>query len=68
MWHFLIEAATLNGIGVSSASQLDGCYTVVELYLFYVPLWAPVVYGGDVGIVGLWTLARWKAARWSIEF
>jgi putative ABC transport system permease protein len=67
MWQFLIEAATLTGLGgVVGLSIGWGLTLLLRLLLpSYVPLWAPV--GGllasvGIGLVfGLWP--AWKAAR-----
>src|SRR5262244_1547380 len=67
MWQFLIEAATLTGLGgVVGLSIGWGLSLLLRLLLpSYVPLWAPV--GGllasvGIGLIfGLWP--AWKAAR-----
>jgi putative ABC transport system permease protein len=67
MWQFLIEAATLTGLGGVVGLSIGWSSTLL-LRLFlpsYVPLWAPI--GGFVAsvgiglIFGLWP--AWKAAR-----
>ncbi len=67
MWQFLIEAATLTGLGGVVGLSI-GWLTTLLLRLFlpsYVPMWAPV--GGlaasvGIGLIfGLWP--AWKAAR-----
>jgi putative ABC transport system permease protein len=67
MWQFLIEAATLTGIGGIVGLSIGWLLTFVLRLLLpsYVPLWAPI--GGFVAsvgiglIFGLWP--AWKAAR-----
>ena len=67
MWQFLIEAATLTGLGgIVGLSIGWGLTLLLRLILpSYVPLWAPI--GGLVAsvviglIFGLWP--AWKAAR-----
>lgn len=67
MWQFLIEAATLTGIGGLVGLSIGWLLTFVLSLLLpsYVPLWAPI--GGFVAsvgiglIFGLWP--AWKAAR-----
>src|SRR4026207_2585338 len=67
MWQFLIEAATLTGIGGIVGLSIGWSVTfLLRLFLpSYVPLWAPI--GGFVAsvgiglIFGLWP--AWKAAR-----
>jgi putative ABC transport system permease protein len=67
MWQFLIEAATLTGIGGLAGLSIGWLLTFLLRLLLpsYVPLWAPV--GGFVAsvaigmIFGLWP--AWKAAR-----
>nr|MBA2524538.1 ABC transporter permease [Pyrinomonadaceae bacterium] len=67
MWQFLIEAATLTGIGGIVGLSIGWLSTFLLRLLLpsYVPLWAPV--GGFVAsvgiglIFGLWP--AWKAAR-----
>jgi putative ABC transport system permease protein len=67
MWQFLIEAATLTGLGGIVGLSI-GWLTTLLLRLFlpsYVPMWAPI--GGlaasvGIGLIfGLWP--AWKAAR-----
>jgi len=67
MWQFLIEAATLTGLGGVVGLSI-GWLTTLLLRLFlpsYVPMWAPI--GGlaasvGIGLIfGLWP--AWKAAR-----
>ena len=67
MWQFLIEAATLTGLGGIVGLSIGWGFTLL-LRMFlpsYVPLWAPV--GGllasvGIGLIfGLWP--AWKAAR-----
>ncbi len=67
MWQFLIEAATLTGIGGLAGLSIGWLSTfLLSIFLpSYVPLWAPI--GGFVAsvgiglIFGLWP--AWKAAR-----
>ena len=67
MWQFLIEAATLTGIGGIVGLSIGWLLTLLLSLLLpsYVPLWAPI--GGFVAsvgiglIFGLWP--AWKAAR-----
>jgi putative ABC transport system permease protein len=67
MWQFLIEAATLTGIGGLVGLSVGWLLTLLLRLLLpsYVPLWAPV--GGFIAsvgiglIFGLWP--AWKAAR-----
>src|SRR6476660_9285452 len=67
MWQFLIEAATLTGLGgIVGLSIGWGLTLLLRIFLpSYVPLWAPV--GGllasvGIGLIfGLWP--AWKAAR-----
>jgi putative ABC transport system permease protein len=67
MWQFLIEAATLTGLGgIVGLSVGWGLTLLLRLLLpSYVPLWAPI--GGliasvGIGLIfGLWP--AWKAAR-----
>ena len=67
MWQFLIEAATLTGIGGLVGLSIGWLSTFLLSLLLpsYVPLWAPI--GGfiasvGIGLVfGLWP--AWKAAR-----
>ena len=67
MWQFLIEAATLTGLGgIVGLSIGWGVSLLLRLLLpSYIPLWAPV--GGliasvGIGLIfGLWP--AWKAAR-----
>ncbi|HEX7295983.1 MAG TPA: ABC transporter permease [Pyrinomonadaceae bacterium] len=67
MWQFLIEAATLTGLGgVVGLSIGWGVTFLLRLFLpSYVPLWAPIggfVASVGIGLVfGLWP--AWKAAR-----
>jgi len=67
MWQFLIEAATLTGIGGLVGLSIGWLLTLL-LRLFlpsYVPLWAPV--GGFIASVGIGLIfgiwPAWKAAR-----
>ena len=67
MWQFLIEAATLTGLGGIIGLSIGWLLTLLLRLLLpsYVPIWAPV--GGliasvGIGLVfGLWP--AWKAAR-----
>jgi putative ABC transport system permease protein len=67
MWQFLIEAATLTGLGGIVGLSIGWSFTLLLRLLLpsYVPLWAPI--GGfiasvGIGLVfGLWP--AWKAAR-----
>ena len=67
MWQFLIEAATLTGLGGIVGLSIGWGLTLLLRLLLpsYVPLWAPV--GGliasvGIGLIfGLWP--AWKAAR-----
>ena len=67
MWQFLIEAATLTGLGGVVGLSIGWLLTLLLRLLLpsYVPLWAPI--GGFVAsvgiglIFGLWP--AWKAAR-----
>ena len=67
MWQFLIEAATLTGIGGIVGLSIGWGLTLLLRLLLpsYVPLWAPVgglVASVGIGLVfGLWP--AWKAAR-----
>ena len=67
MWQFLIEAATLTGLGgIVGLSIGWGLTLLVRLILpTYVPLWAPI--GGLVASVGIGLIfgiwPAWKAAR-----
>ena len=67
MWQFLIEAATLTGLGGIVGLSLGWLLTLLLRLLLpsYVPLWAPVgglVASVGIGLVfGLWP--AWKAAR-----
>src|SRR5687767_13792281 len=67
MWQFLIEAATLTGIGGSVCLSIGWLSTFLLRLLLpsYVPLWAPIgglVASVGIGLVfGLWP--AWKAAR-----
>ncbi len=67
MWQFLIEAATLTGIGGIVGLSIGWLLTLL-LSVFlpsYVPLWAPI--GGLVASVGIGLIfgiwPAWKAAR-----
>jgi len=67
MWQFLIEAATLTGLGGLVGLTIGWLLTLLLRLLLpsYVPLWAPI--GGFIAsvgiglIFGLWP--AWKAAR-----
>lgn len=67
MWQFLIEAATLTGLGGIVGLSVGWLLTLLLRLLLpsYVPLWAPI--GGFIAsvgiglIFGLWP--AWKAAR-----
>ncbi|MEP6568573.1 MAG: ABC transporter permease [Acidobacteriota bacterium] len=67
MWQFLIEAATLTGIGGLVGLSIGWLLTLLLRLLLpsYVPLWAPV--GGFVASVGIGLIfgiwPAWKAAR-----
>ncbi len=67
LWQFLIEAATLTGIGGLIGLTIGWLLTLLVKLLLpsYVPLWAPVmgfVASVAIGLVfGLWP--AWKAAR-----
>ncbi len=67
LWQFLIEAATLTGMGGVIGLLLGWATSfIVRLFLpSYVPLWAPVVgvlASVSIGLIfGLWP--AWKAAR-----
>ena len=67
MWQFLIEAATLTGIGGVVGLSIGWLATFALRLLLpsYVPLWAPIggfVASVGIGLVfGLWP--AWKAAR-----
>ena len=67
MWQFLIEAATLTGIGgIVGLSVGWGATLLLRLLLpSYVPIWAPIgglVASVGIGLIfGLWP--AWKAAR-----
>ncbi|HZE68101.1 MAG TPA: ABC transporter permease [Pyrinomonadaceae bacterium] len=67
MWQFLIEAATLTGIGGLIGLTVGWLLTLLLRILLpsYVPLWAPIggfVASVGIGLVfGLWP--AWKAAR-----
>jgi putative ABC transport system permease protein len=67
MWQFLIEAATLTGIGGLVGLSIGWLLTLVLRLLLpsYVPLWAPI--GGFVASVGIGLIfgiwPAWKAAR-----
>jgi putative ABC transport system permease protein len=67
LWQFLIEAATLTGVGGLIGLAIGWLLTLLVRLLLpsYVPLWAPVlgfVASVGIGIVfGLWP--AWKAAR-----
>jgi putative ABC transport system permease protein len=67
MWQFLIEAATLTGLGGVIGLSIGWLMTLLLRLLLpsYVPLWAPIgglVASVGIGLVfGLWP--AWKAAR-----
>jgi putative ABC transport system permease protein len=67
LWQFLIEAATLTGVGGLIGLAIGWALTLLVRLLLpsYVPLWAPVMgFVASVGIglvFGLWP--AWKAAR-----
>jgi putative ABC transport system permease protein len=67
MWQFLIEAATLTGIGGIVGLSIGWGLTLLLSLLLpsYVPLWAPIgglVASVGIGLIfGLWP--AWKAAR-----
>jgi putative ABC transport system permease protein len=67
MWQFLIEAATLTGIGGIVGLSIGWLATFLLRLLLpsYVPLWAPIgglVASVGIGLIfGLWP--AWKAAR-----
>ena len=67
MWQFLIEAATLTGLGGIVGLSIGWSVTfLLRIFLpSYVPLWAPIggfVASVGIGLVfGLWP--AWKAAR-----
>ena len=67
MWQFLIEAATLTGIGGIVGLSIGWRLTLLLRLLLpsYVPLWAPMgglVASVGIGLIfGLWP--AWKAAR-----
>jgi putative ABC transport system permease protein len=67
MWQFLIEAATLTGLGGIVGLSIGWLTTLLLRLLLpsYVPLWAPIggfVASVGIGLVfGLWP--AWKAAR-----
>jgi len=67
LWQFLIEAATLTGMGGLVGLAIGWLLTLLVRLLLpsYVPLWAPVMgFAASVGIgivFGLWP--AWKAAR-----
>ena len=67
MWQFLIEAATLTGIGGLVGLSIGWLLTLLLRLLLpsYVPLWAPV--GGFIASVGIGLVfgiwPAWKAAR-----
>jgi putative ABC transport system permease protein len=67
MWQFLIEAATLTGLGGLVGLSIGWLLTLLLRLLLpsYVPLWAPI--GGFVASVGIGLIfgiwPAWKAAR-----
>ncbi|MGH9873953.1 MAG: ABC transporter permease [Pyrinomonadaceae bacterium] len=67
MWQFLIEAATLTGIGGLVGLTIGWLLTLLLRLLLpsYVPLWAPL--GGFIASVGIGLIfgiwPAWKAAR-----
>jgi ABC-type antimicrobial peptide transport system permease subunit len=67
LWQFLIEAATLTGLGGIVGLTIGWLLTLVLRLLLpsYVPLWAPI--GGFVASVGIGLIfgiwPAWKAAR-----
>ncbi len=67
MWQFLIEAATLTGIGGLVGLSIGWLLTLLLRLLLpsYVPLWAPI--GGFLASVGIGLIfgiwPAWKAAR-----
>lgn len=67
LWQFLIEAATLTGIGGIVGLSIGWLLTLLLRLLLpsYVPIWAPI--GGLVASVGIGLLfgiwPAWKAAR-----
>ena len=67
LWQFLIEAATLTGVGGLIGLAIGWALTLLVRLMLpsYVPLWAPVMgFVASVGIglvFGLWP--AWKAAR-----
>jgi putative ABC transport system permease protein len=67
LWQFLIEAATLTGVGGLIGLAIGWLLTLLVRFLLpsYVPLWAPIMgFVASVGIglvFGLWP--AWKAAR-----
>jgi len=67
MWQFLIEAATLTGIGGLVGLSIGWLLTLLLRLLLpsYVPLWAPI--GGFIASVGIGLIfgiwPAWKAAR-----
>ncbi|HEV7682911.1 MAG TPA: ABC transporter permease [Pyrinomonadaceae bacterium] len=67
MWQFLIEAATLTGLGGLVGLSIGWLLTLLLRLLLpsYVPMWAPI--GGFVASVGIGLIfgiwPAWKAAR-----
>jgi putative ABC transport system permease protein len=67
MWQFLIEAATLTGLGGIVGLSVGWLFTLLLRLLLpsYVPIWAPIgglVASVGIGLIfGLWP--AWKAAR-----